>query len=53
MPVEQIKVIGEAKKTEMGITDKSKLGNLVGAVMKETKGQADGAIVKEIIEGLF
>lgn len=53
MPIEQIRSIAEAKKAELNITDKTKLGILVGAVMKETKGQADGAMVKEVVEGLF
>lgn len=53
MPREEIQKIAEAKKAEMGITDKSKMGILMGAVMKETKGQADGAAVKEVVEGLF
>ena len=53
MSAEQIREIAEAKKAEMGVTDKTKLGILVGAVMKETKGQADGNVVKEIVENLF
>ncbi|MFA6416401.1 MAG: GatB/YqeY domain-containing protein [Candidatus Paceibacterota bacterium] len=53
MPIEQVRAVAEAKKTEMGITDKTKLGILVGAVMKATGGQADGAIVKEVVESLF
>jgi uncharacterized protein YqeY len=53
MPAEQIRAIAEAKKAELGVTDKAKIGILVGAVMKETKGQADGNVVKEIVESLF
>ncbi|MFA5736919.1 MAG: GatB/YqeY domain-containing protein [Candidatus Paceibacterota bacterium] len=53
MSHEEIKKIAEQKKTELGINDKSQLGQLMGIVMKETKGQADGLIVKEILEGLF
>ena len=45
--------IAEAKKAELGITDKSKLGMLVGAVMKETAGKADGGDVKAAVESLF
>ena len=48
-----IKAIAEKKKSELGITDKAKLGILVGAVMKETGGSADGAVVKKVVEGLF
>ena len=42
--------IVEAKIAELGVVDKSGMGKLMGAVMKETGGNADGAIVKKIIE---
>lgn len=48
-----IKVIAEKKKAELNVTDKTKLGVLVGVVMKETKGKADGSVVKKIVEALF
>ena len=53
MSVEEIKPIAEAKKVELGIDDKAKMGMLVGAVMKELAGKADGGDVKSVIEGLF
>lgn len=53
MSQEQIRPIVEAKMTELGITDKSKMGMLVGAVMKELTGKADGADVKAVVEGMF
>jgi uncharacterized protein YqeY len=53
MSQDQIRPIAEAKKAELGITDKSKLGVLVGAVMKELAGQADGGDVKAVVESLF
>ena len=53
MSKEDIKKVVEAKKTELGVTDKSKMGIFMGAVMKELKGKAEGADVKEVIEGLF
>lgn len=53
MGQDEIRKIAEAKKAEMNITDKAKIGILTGAVMKETKGQADGAEVKAVVEGLF
>lgn len=53
MSREEIQKIAEAKKAEMGATDKTKLGQLMGAVMKETKGNADGNVVKEVVESLF
>lgn len=49
----EIKPIVEAKKAELGIEDKSKMGMLVGAAMKELAGKADGADVKAVVESLF
>ncbi len=49
----EVRKIAEAKKAELGITDTSKLGMLVGAVMKATAGQADGGMVKSVVESLF
>ncbi len=53
MSKEAIREIAEKKKAELGVTDKSKMGVFMGAVMKELKGQADGADVKEVIESMF
>ncbi|MEK7106368.1 MAG: GatB/YqeY domain-containing protein [Patescibacteria group bacterium] len=53
MSEEKIRAIAVAKQTELGMADKSKSGMLVGAVMKEVGGQADGAVVKKVVEGLF
>jgi uncharacterized protein len=53
MTQDAIRPIAEAKKAELGVTDKSKLGILVGAVMKELAGKADGADVKTVVESLF
>jgi uncharacterized protein len=50
---EEIRKVAEAKKIELGVTDKAKAGILTGAVMKELKGQADGNDVKEVVESLF
>lgn len=52
MPREEVEKIARAKIAALG-ADKSKSGLLVGAVMKETKGTADGAVVKEVIEQLL
>lgn len=49
----EIRPIAEATKAEFGVTDKSKLGILVGAVMKAVGGNADGADVKAVVESLF
>lgn len=53
MSKDAIRAIAEKKKVELGVTDKSKMGVFMGAVMKELKGQADGADVKEVVESLF
>ncbi|KKW19444.1 MAG: GatB/YqeY domain-containing protein [Parcubacteria group bacterium GW2011_GWA2_51_10] len=49
----EIEKIAKEVKARMNITDKSKIGILMGAVMRELKNQADGSAVKEIIESLF
>ncbi|OHA84552.1 MAG: hypothetical protein A2408_03590 [Candidatus Yonathbacteria bacterium RIFOXYC1_FULL_52_10] len=53
MPREEIKKIAEAKIAELGITDKSKMGMLMGAIIKEAQGAADGADVKAVVEELL
>jgi uncharacterized protein len=53
MSQDEIRPIAEAKIAELGVTDKSKLGVLIGAVMKETAGCADGADVKAVVESLL
>ncbi|MBP7832064.1 MAG: GatB/YqeY domain-containing protein [Candidatus Pacebacteria bacterium] len=53
MSREEILPIAQAKKEELGITDKTKAGQLTGALMKDLKGQADGGVVKEVVESLF
>jgi uncharacterized protein len=53
MSLEEILPMAEAKKTELGIEDKSKIGMLMGAIIKELAGKADGADVKKAVESLF
>jgi uncharacterized protein YqeY len=53
MSPEEIRPLAEAKKAELGITDKSKAGMLVGALMKDLKGKADGDTVKSVVDSLF
>ena len=53
MPRQEIEKIAKQLKEKMGVTDKSKTGQFMGSLMKELKGQADGAAVKEIVEDLF
>jgi uncharacterized protein YqeY len=53
MSKEDIQKVAEVKKAELGIEDKAKMGMLMGAVMKELKGKADGGDVKEVVGSLF
>ncbi len=53
MPREEIETIARAKIAEMGVADKSKAGQVVGMLMKELKGKADGALVKEVVESIL
>lgn len=41
------------KKEELGISDKTKMGMLMGAIMKETGGNTDGTLVKKLVEDSF
>lgn len=53
MSKEDIWVVVDRKKQELGVTDKSKAGILVGAVMKELKGKAEGTDVKDVVDKSF
>lgn len=53
MTQDEIRPVAVAKKEEMGVTDRSKMGQLMGAVMKELNGRADGSDVKAVVESLF
>lgn len=50
---DRIMAIAEAKIKELGIKDQSQKGRLIGAVMQETKGLADGSRVVEIVNRLL
>lgn len=52
MSKEEIVKIVKAKVASAGEIDKAKLGQFMGSIMKDLKGKADGAIVKEVIEEL-
>ncbi len=52
MSKDQIKTIAQAKIAEFG-GDKSKMGQIIGAVIKETAGQADGGDVKSVVMELL
>lgn len=47
---DELRVIVEKKKEESGSSSMADMGKLMGLVMAETKGRADGNIVKKIVE---
>lgn len=53
MSQDEIRPIAEAKKASMNVTDKSKAGILMGAIMKDLKGKARGDDVKAVVDSLF
>ncbi|MEI8174837.1 MAG: GatB/YqeY domain-containing protein [bacterium] len=53
MDKSEVEKIIKNKKKELAITDATKKGVLMSAVMKDLKGKADGSLVKEIVESLF
>lgn len=53
MSEEEVLPIAEAKKAELGITDKKDTGRFMSAVMQELKGKADGATVKAVVDKLL
>lgn len=53
MGSEEIRKIAAAVKARIGAVDKSKVGQIIGSVLKECKGRADGGAVKRIVESLF
>jgi len=53
MSREEIKKTVDVKKAELNVTDKKDMGRLMGAVMQELKGKADGGDVKTVVEASF
>jgi hypothetical protein len=53
MEKSEVQILAQAKKGELGITDATKKGMLMSALMKDLKGKADGALVKEVVDELF
>jgi len=53
MSREQVEEAVKAKMAELGVSDKSGAGKLTGAVMGQLKGQADGGMVKEVVDSLL
>ncbi|MCW9054787.1 MAG: GatB/YqeY domain-containing protein [Candidatus Pacebacteria bacterium] len=53
MSKDAIEEVARAKKEELGVSDKSKMGILMGAVMAELKGKVDGKDVKDVVESIL
>jgi len=53
MSRDEIVAAATAKAAQMGVTDKTKANMLMGSLMKDLKGKADGTVVKEVVDGLF
>ncbi len=49
----EVEQFARAKKEELSITDPTKKGMLMSAIMKDLKGKADGTVVKEAVDALF
>ena len=49
----EITIVALERKEQFGITDKKDAGRLMGMVMKDLKGNADGGDVKEVVDSLF
>ena len=50
---DDIKKLALAKQKEMSLTYPSKKGMLMGALMKDLQGKADGGDVKEVVDEVF
>lgn len=53
MPRDAVEAAARAKAVELGVTDKTKANQLIGALMKDLKGTADGTTVKEVVDSMF
>ena len=50
---DEIIAAAQAKAVEMGVTDKTGANKLMGMLMKDLKGKADGTVVKAVVDGMF
>ncbi len=50
---EEIEKVALSKKAELGITDAAGAGKLMGAVIKEFAGRADGGDVKAVVQKIL
>ena len=53
MDKSEVEKVAKIKKEKLGISDATKKGVLMSALMKDLKGKADGSVVKEVVDSLF
>lgn len=53
MSEEEVLAVVKAKMSELSISGKHDMGRLMGSVMKELNGKADGMLVKNVVESLL
>ncbi|OGC86824.1 hypothetical protein A3D70_02555 [Candidatus Adlerbacteria bacterium RIFCSPHIGHO2_02_FULL_54_18] len=53
MSQEEIVAAAKAKAAELGVTDKTGANKVMGMLMKDLKGKADGTAVKAVVDNLF
>ncbi len=53
MEVEEVESFVSGKIAELAVKDLSKKGMFMASLMKDLKGKADGAMVKEVVDRLF
>lgn len=53
MSREAIEAVVRAKMAELGVTSRADSNKLIASLMKDLKGQADGTVVKEVIDSLL
>lgn len=53
MSHDEIVATAKAKATELGVTDKTGANKLMGSLMKDLKGKADGNDVKAVVDAMF
>ena len=53
MSRDEIMAVAKAKMAELGVSNKTDTGKFTGTIMKELKGKADGADVKEVVDSLL
>lgn len=53
MSEDEVKAAVTAKAAELGVSSKADANKLIGALMRDLKGQADGALVKQVVDNLL